>query len=374
MYEYIFTIGCFDRLHKGHITLLKQLKSECNKLIIGIHDNYSIEQIKKITDIQPLDERIKNIGEYAFDIFVIDNKDPTDKIKEYITTHFSNYEPISIGPSWHNNKKVLKYTSPHKPLFIIHDYNDTFDYTYTETELIIRRTDSNKGWGQELKAYPINWCFMRADDNKEFPGTRYINSIMPIKFLPYSNEISTTKLRNYMHDKLGTMNYILHKVANILKANDIPYYLDCGTLLGCIRENSLMEKDTDVDITVHLSNWKKLKAIDFVNYGLIVTRVYEGYPHREDGNMISLKTPYLTSVYCDIYVNPAFPLLTETLLNGEVYSIPVESDLYLTQLYDNWRVPSNYHASTKFHRNNGLVNSEYKKYWDTNYKIYPCNM
>ena len=57
MYEYIFTIGCFDRLHKGHIKLLKQLKSECNKLIIGIHYNYSIDQIKKITDIQPLDER-----------------------------------------------------------------------------------------------------------------------------------------------------------------------------------------------------------------------------------------------------------------------------------------------------------------------------
>jgi D-beta-D-heptose 7-phosphate kinase/D-beta-D-heptose 1-phosphate adenosyltransferase len=48
MYEYIFTIGCFDRLHKGHIKLLNQLKSECKKLIIGIHDNNSIEQIKKL--------------------------------------------------------------------------------------------------------------------------------------------------------------------------------------------------------------------------------------------------------------------------------------------------------------------------------------
>ena len=48
------------------------------------------------------------------------------------------------------------------------------------------------------------------------------------------------------------MNYLLQKVVSILDENNIPYYLDCETLLGCIRDNELMEKDAD--ITIHLSN------------------------------------------------------------------------------------------------------------------------
>ena len=95
------------------------------------------------------------------------------------------------------------------------------------------------------------WCFMRASDNKNFPSIEYIKDIMPIKYLPYSKDISV-KLRDYKNNKVGLMNYLLQKVVNILDENNIPYYLDCGTLLGCIRDNEIMEKDSDVDITIHL--------------------------------------------------------------------------------------------------------------------------
>ena len=81
MFEYIFTIGYFDTLHKGHIRLLEKLNSKCNKLIIGIHNTDSIE---KKTDIQTLDVRKKNIEKYAFDIFVINSLDPTETIMNYI--------------------------------------------------------------------------------------------------------------------------------------------------------------------------------------------------------------------------------------------------------------------------------------------------
>ena len=72
--------------------------------------------------------------------------------------------------------------------------------------------------------------------------------------------------------------------------------------------------------------------------------------------------------------NPYIFVRTLCILNGNNYCIPRNSDLYLTQLYGNWRVPSNKHASTKYHRGNGLVNSEYATYWDKNYDIFECNM
>lgn len=283
-----------------------------------------------------------------------------------------NLEAIIIGSSSKNNK-VISNISYNNELFFKHDYIDTFKYLRRENDLIITRTDIDKGWGQNLIGYKKNWCFIRADDNKNFPSIEFIKTIMPIKYLPYTKDISSTNLRNFKDNKIGLMNYLLKIVVNILNNNNIPYYLDCGTLLGCVRENGFIKNDTDIDVTIHLSFWDKLNVINFSDYDLIRTRTYEGYPHKENGNMISVKTKF-SNLYCDIYTNPAFPYLENTILNGNNYFIPKNSELYLTQLYGEWKVPSNKHASTRYHRGNGLVNSEYLKYWDKKYKIFKCNM
>jgi len=319
MYDYIFTIGCFDRLHKGHIKLLDHMVSNCKKLVIGIHDNASIKTIKNITNVQELSVRKNNLKNYAFDIFDIDSADPTSSIKEYIEKKITNY-----------------------------------------------------------KSATINWCFMRADDNKNFPSIEYVSSIMPIKYIPYTKTISATTLRS-TNNKVGMFNYLLQKVALILKEHEIPFYLDCGTLLGCVRDNEIMQKDTDVDITTHLSMWDKLNNIDFSKYGLERTRTLIGYPEKVDGNMITVKCsksklPKKKQLYCDIYTNPAFPLLEEKILNGIMYPIPIKSELYLEKLYGKkWNVPSKKHANCKFHRQNGLMKSNYSPYWDKKYELYKCN-
>lgn len=380
MFEYIFTIGCFDKLHKGHIKLLENIQKYTKKIIVGLHDNNSIEKLKNISDIDSYVNRKKNLEKYASDIFMINDVDPTKAMQEYIIKHFNEVQSITFGPS-QTNSKVIKndYTGE---LFFIHKYKDTFKYFCKDNKITVTRTDNTLGniarmslggWGQNLIGYKKNWCFVRGDDNKKFPGINYIKSIMPITYLPYSSEISATKLRDFKNNKVGIMNYLLHKVVDIMDENNIPYYLDCGTLLGCIRENGLMENDTDVDITIHLSNWDKLKSIDFNKYGLLRTRTYNGFPEKADGNMISVKTKY-HNIYCDIYTNPAFPKLDYKILNGKRYNIPLNSELYLTQLYGNWKVPSEKHASTVYHRGNGLVNSEYFKFWDKELEIFKCNM
>ena len=380
MFEYIFTIGCFDKLHKGHIKLLESMKKKTDKIIVGLHDNNSINKLKNISDVDSYDNRKKNLEKYAYDVFKINDTDPTKAIQEYILKKFCNsivkldcnpLESITIGPS-QTNSKVIKsqYTGN---IFFIHKYKDTFNYCCKDNNIIVTRTDNNCGWGQNLIGYKKNWCFIRADDNLNFPGINYVKNIMPIQYLPYSNEISASKLRDFKNNKLGLMNYLLHKVVDILNEYDISYYLDCGTLLGCIRENGLMKKDTDVDITIHLSDWDKLNTINFKKYDLTITRTLKGFPKKCDGNMISVKTIY-SDLYCDIYANPAFPQLDNIILNGKNYNIPQNSELYLTQLYGNWKIPTSKHADTKYHRGNGLVNSEYSKYWDKDFEIFKCIM
>lgn len=174
--------------------------------------------------------------------------------------------------------------------------------------------------------------------------------------------------------KLEVFYKILDVICTMMEENNIPFYLDCGTLLGCIREGRLLKNDTDIDVTIHLSFWEKLtKMVDFSKYGLEVKNILQGFPNYDYGNIITLNLKNTNSTYyCDIYANPAFPLLDIVKMNNKEYPVPKEPGLYLTQLYGNWKVPSSFHADTTYHRNNGLIFSEYKKNWDLKYNIYKC--
>ena len=175
-------------------------------------------------------------------------------------------------------------------------------------------------------------------------------------------------------NKMNIFYKLLETICTMLDDNQIPFYLDCGTLLGCIREKRLLLNDTDIDITIHLSRWEKLTNVDYSKYGLVLKINYNGFPHYYSGNYMCL---YLEDespdYYCDIYANPAFPILTVGEMGNNLYPVPKEPELYLKQLYGNWMVPSDGHADAVYHRNNGLIFSDYKKNWDLRYNIYKCN-
>ncbi len=45
-YKIGFTNGCFDLLHPGHISLINQAKSNCDKLILGLNSDQSVRRLK----------------------------------------------------------------------------------------------------------------------------------------------------------------------------------------------------------------------------------------------------------------------------------------------------------------------------------------
>lgn len=65
------------------------------------------------------------------------------------------YKYIHIGSSKTNTKTIVlnKTYKPDTKLVFLHKYKDTFDYQLINNTLIIKRTDKNKGWGQDLIAY-----------------------------------------------------------------------------------------------------------------------------------------------------------------------------------------------------------------------------
>jgi hypothetical protein len=169
---------------------------------------------------------------------------------------------------------------------------------------------------------------------------------------------------------------LLNKVVSVLEEKNIAYHLDCGTLLGCIRQGGLLKHDTDVDVSVHLSDWDKLIGIDFSYFGLHNTRCL---PNSHPYKLLSLKLSNRSKPkYCDIYANPAFPKLEVKTMKDRFgirksFCVPLESNLYLQMLYGDWTKPSSKHADWPNYFYNGLITSEYSRNWDDKYPIMEWN-
>ena len=44
----VFTNGCFDILHAGHVTYLEQARAQGDRLIVGVNDDASVTRLKGV--------------------------------------------------------------------------------------------------------------------------------------------------------------------------------------------------------------------------------------------------------------------------------------------------------------------------------------
>ena len=50
----VFTNGCFDLLHPGHVHLLEQARGQCDRLVVGLNSDASVRRLKgKSRPVQP---------------------------------------------------------------------------------------------------------------------------------------------------------------------------------------------------------------------------------------------------------------------------------------------------------------------------------
>lgn len=83
----VFTNGCFDIIHKGHVTYLNEAKSLGDHLIVGINSDDSVKKLKG------KDRPVNNEYDRAFvldnlksvdDVLIFNEDTPYDIIKEII--------------------------------------------------------------------------------------------------------------------------------------------------------------------------------------------------------------------------------------------------------------------------------------------------
>ncbi len=81
----IFTNGCFDVLHKGHLTLLKEARSLGDKLVVGLNSDESVKRIKgsdrPFNNFNTRKEQLLLIP-YVDDVIIFEEDTPYNLIKE----------------------------------------------------------------------------------------------------------------------------------------------------------------------------------------------------------------------------------------------------------------------------------------------------
>jgi rfaE bifunctional protein nucleotidyltransferase chain/domain len=111
----VFTNGCFDILHPGHITYLAQAKDLGHKLIVGLNSDKSVKLLNKGANrpLQTEQARAINLSALAFvDAIVIFDEETPIKLIEAIDPSVlvkgGDYTPDTVVGASHVTKKKGK--------------------------------------------------------------------------------------------------------------------------------------------------------------------------------------------------------------------------------------------------------------------------
>lgn len=92
----LYTSGCYDLFHYGHLNIFKKSKELCDYLIVGVSTDELIEKEKGKRPVIPYEERARIVESirYVDEVVPQCNKD-----KQAIVTKY-NIDAISVGDDW----------------------------------------------------------------------------------------------------------------------------------------------------------------------------------------------------------------------------------------------------------------------------------
>lgn len=67
----VYTVGCFDLFHHGHVKLIERMRLIGKKVIVGVHDSRSIFKLKNRVPIHSTTQRMLNVKSHADVVFCI---------------------------------------------------------------------------------------------------------------------------------------------------------------------------------------------------------------------------------------------------------------------------------------------------------------
>lgn len=96
-----YTTGVFDLFHIGHLNILKNARSVCDKLIVGVTTDEYVKKYKHKDTVIPFNERVEIVKSIKYVDSVVPQADH-DKFEAWKRYKF---DIIVVGDDWYNTDK-----------------------------------------------------------------------------------------------------------------------------------------------------------------------------------------------------------------------------------------------------------------------------
>jgi len=120
-----FTCGAFDLLHAGHILMLKEIRAQCDFLIVGLQSDPTIDRPEKNKPIETIEERMTRLEgcKYIDEIILYDTeKDLYNLLKKL------KLDVRFVGDDW----KEKHFTGDNLPIKVVFN---TRNHNYSSSNL-----------------------------------------------------------------------------------------------------------------------------------------------------------------------------------------------------------------------------------------------
>ena len=126
-----YTTGVFDLFHIGHLNILKNAKSMCDELIVGVTTDELTEKRKNKKPIIPFDERVAIVESIKY----VDKVVPQTEIDEIKDQELLGFNLICKGGDWKGTEKWNKLEAEFEKIGVSVYF---FPYTENTSSTLIR--------------------------------------------------------------------------------------------------------------------------------------------------------------------------------------------------------------------------------------------
>lgn len=100
-----YTTGVYDLFHIGHLNMLKNARSLCDKLIVGITTDELLLTYKKKKPVIPFSERLEIVRNIKY----VDAAIAQGSMDKFSTWEKLRYDIMFVGDDWYNTEKWKNY-------------------------------------------------------------------------------------------------------------------------------------------------------------------------------------------------------------------------------------------------------------------------
>lgn len=96
-----FTSGVFDLFHIGHLNMLRNASSLCDKLIVGVSTDELVESYKGKSPIIPFAERMELVRSIRY----VDAAIAQETMDKFVLWEKLKYKVMFVGDDWYASEK-----------------------------------------------------------------------------------------------------------------------------------------------------------------------------------------------------------------------------------------------------------------------------